>query len=196
MKQIASLLESSKAVDIDLSLFPLQQRVGFAGSEPSSIRTIWWNQICRHVDHTAEDLERMSNYANLSEYAHLLLDVSPHSPQAIGLLVLHDHDFVRDKMKDWETDRPNQAVVMKALGLRYNQLGQFSDAERCLRRTSSCRPTNGDSRNWPMRIASRSRPTSGKRRSRSRSSTRTSRLLSCQHAGQAGPPLHGAKEFR
>ncbi len=134
VKQIASLLESSKAVDIDLSLFPLQQRVGFAGSEPSSIRTIWWNQICRHVDHTAEDLERMSNYANLSEYAHLLLDVSPHSPQAIGLLVLHDHDFARDKMKDWETDRPNQAVVMKALGLRYNQLGQFSDAERCLRR--------------------------------------------------------------
>ncbi|HEY4309032.1 MAG TPA: hypothetical protein VGN12_06235 [Pirellulales bacterium] len=134
VQQIAKLLESSQAVDLGLSLLPVHQRIGYASADRGSIRTIWWDKIWRHTDHTAEDLERMAQFANAREFAHLLQTVSPHSPQAIALLVANDPEYSQDKLVDWEKDGRNQAVVCKALGLRYSRLGQSSDAERCLQR--------------------------------------------------------------
>jgi hypothetical protein len=134
VEQIVALCESAKPVDVELTLYPTQRRANYASAARDSIRTRLWSAMWRHTDMVAEDLEQMAYYSQNRGMARELFAVSPHSPQAVALLVLYDHEFSPPKMKDWEQDYSNQPVVSKALSIRYAQLGQFADAERCLKR--------------------------------------------------------------
>jgi tetratricopeptide (TPR) repeat protein len=134
VQQIVALCESAKPIDVELSLYPIQRRANYASAARDSIRTRLWDAMWRHTDMVAEDLEQMAYYSQDRGLARQLFAVSPHSPQAIALLVLYDHEFSPPKMKEWEQDHSEQPVVSKALAIRYTQLGQFADAERCLKR--------------------------------------------------------------
>jgi tetratricopeptide (TPR) repeat protein len=132
-QQIQRLCAAMHMNDAEIAMYPFVGRSWFGQPPDKTFGVNLWQAIQRHTDTIAQDLEQTGYYSQKGEYAHQLTSVSPHSPQGIALLIIYDGRYAQSRLKQWESDFGGHVVVLRALATRYLQLGQTSDAERCLR---------------------------------------------------------------
>ena len=93
-----------------------------------------YNGVLRHLDDTANDLERVAERTKTKAAAHWIRFVSPHSPQAVMLLAALDEPYARPRLKEWEEQFSQYPAVQRALGKAYFSAKQVSDGVRCMER--------------------------------------------------------------
>jgi tetratricopeptide (TPR) repeat protein len=134
----ASLVEPKSALAIttvrQIPLYVLEGQAQSSG--PQSAQTVW-GSILQNRDTNSFDMEAIINCYVGQENCALVISelkrlqkVSPQSPVLIALEIRNNWD--KDKAAEWEADHGDYPTVALALGQKYLELKQWSDAERCL----------------------------------------------------------------
>ncbi|HTM53038.1 MAG TPA: hypothetical protein VL175_03380 [Pirellulales bacterium] len=132
---VREILDKTNWVDAGLPQYrvAVQLRANIRANGPGINRETM-RSILLHADAIAPDLEQSTLLQPQATLSQQLLAVSPHSPQAIAGLVLNDPAVTQAQLEKWENDFKQHATVWRSLALRYQQLGRWSDTERCTKR--------------------------------------------------------------
>lgn len=106
----------------------------WTGAKDKAFGQVAFAWLSYNFDDVARDLEQ-TGYAKNSQtkLMHRLQKVSPHSPQAVALLIKYDLPFAQPKLKEWERQFGQHAVVLQSLADVYVKTNRQTDAERTLK---------------------------------------------------------------
>ncbi|HTM53392.1 MAG TPA: hypothetical protein VL175_05160, partial [Pirellulales bacterium] len=89
-----------------------------------------------HTDPTAYELEHLIGKGieqkRHREFAHALLEASPHSPSAMGLLIQTDWEFAEPRLEGWLKEHGNHPALLGQLAWQYIQQRRTVEAKEIL----------------------------------------------------------------
>lgn len=115
-------------------------RETWTGQKDKAYGQVAWNWLYYNVDDVARDLEQAAYSKKDAKLMHRLQKISPHSPQAVALLVAFDLPFAQSRLKQWEQDFGSQPVVLQALSKVFTEANRQTDAERTLKAFNAISP--------------------------------------------------------
>jgi hypothetical protein len=128
---IQQLCKNMRMVDVELPFQPLESQARYVPRSAEAMGPKLWRTVLRHSDLIAHDLELVGHYTRNAGDPHVLLEISPHSPLAIAMLITNHPSFAQSRMKQWESEYGAHPVVSKALTSSYLKRDQLADAQRC-----------------------------------------------------------------
>ena len=133
------LAESLDKTNLTLNVTPLTRMLRLELKPPN--QGLAFNAAVTHADPSARNLsqfaldnEGRTDGGDDGEVARRLLEVSPHNPYAMGLLVGRDRDTAEKFTADWEKDAGDHPALTGPLAKHYSTLGRDADAERLLKK--------------------------------------------------------------